>query len=176
MWWEGEGLWAEQFWKEKLQALGALESGREAYDWYAFHSDQWLKPNLRRLCQLIPDAPSEATEIDYAFFLDLGPHASITQGRVTGARASIEVEKAKIGRPLSPTERRQVIGQYFAEQVMRKWKKDRMGRNVVFYVDGIGKNDLTDEEIDAWQKRSGRRASDYGLSDNRKFYPDFLND
>ena len=169
-------LQRRQFWKEKLQALGALEAGRAAYDWYAFHSEGWLKPNLRRLYQLSPNAPSEATEIDYAFFLDLGAHASISQDRVTGAKASIVAEKAKIGRPLSPAERRRVIGQYFAEQVIRKWKKDRTGRNVVFYFEGVGKVNLTDEEIDAWQQRTGRRASDYGLSDNRKFYPDFLSD
>jgi hypothetical protein len=169
-------LQRRQFWKDKLQALGALEPGRKAYDWYAFQSDEWLKPSLRRLYQLTPNAPSEATEIDYAFYLDLGVHASITQRRITGAKAAIEAEKAKIGRPLSPAERRRVIGQYFAQQVMRKWKKDRMGRNVVFYVEGIGKDNLTDEEIDAWQQRTGRRTSDYGLSDNRKFYPDFLTD
>ena len=139
-----------------------------------FHSEGWLKPNLRRLYQLIPNAPSEATEIDYAIFLDLGAHASISQDRVMGAKAAIGAEKAKIGRPLLPAERRRAIGQYFSEQVMRKWKKDRMGRNVVFYFEGIGKDNLTDEEKDAWQQRTGRRASDYGLSDDRKFYPDFL--
>jgi hypothetical protein len=117
-----------QVWKEKLQALGTLEPGREAYDWYAFHSDEWLKPNLRRLYRLIPDALSEATEIDYAFFLDLGAHSSITQRRIADAKAAIEAERTKIGRPLSPAERRRVIGQYFAEQVIRKWRKDRMAQ------------------------------------------------
>ena len=66
---------------------------------------------------MIPNAPSEATKIDYAFFLDLGEHASISKERITGAKAAIEAEKTKIGRPLSPTERRRVIGQYFAGQV-----------------------------------------------------------
>ena len=84
--------------KQKLQELGVHESGRAAYDWYAFDSDEWLKPNLRRLYQLIPDAPSEATEIDYAFFLDLGTHASVSQARITGAMAAIEAENTKIGR------------------------------------------------------------------------------
>jgi hypothetical protein len=157
-----------------LQALGAHESGRAAYDWYAFDNNEWLKPNLRRLYQLIPDAPSDATEIDYAFFLDLGTHASISQDRISGAMAAIEAEKTKIGRRISPAERRRVIGRYFADQVMRTWKKDRMGRNVVFYIDGIGQENLTEAEADAWQKRTGRRASDYGLSDMRKFYPNFL--
>jgi hypothetical protein len=160
-----------QEFKQMLQALGALEPGRVAYDWHAFQSDEWLKPNLRRLYQLIPDASSEATEIDYAFFLDLGAHASISEGRITGAKEAIETEKTKIGRPLSPVERRRVIGQYFAGQVKRTWEKDRMGRNVVFYIDGIGKENLTEEETDAWRIRTGRRASDYGLSDIRKFYP-----
>jgi len=160
-----------QKFKQKLQALGALEPGRAAYEWYAFQSDEWLKPNLRRLYQLISGAPTEATEIDYVFFLDLGAHASISRGRITGAQAAIEAEKPRIGRPLSPAERRRVIGQYFAGQVKKTWKKDRMGRNVVFYIDEIGKENLTDEETDAWQRHTGRRASDYGLSDIRKFYP-----
>ena len=167
-------LQRRQFWKEKLQAIGAVEAGREAYEWYAFHSEKWLKPNLRSLYRLIPDAPSEATEIDYAFFLDLGAHASITQTRITGAKAAIEAEKAKIGRTLSSAERRRVVGQYFAEQVKRIWKEDRMGRNVVFYIDGIGMENLTDEEIDAWQQRTGRKASDFGLFDNRTYCPHFL--
>ena len=169
-------LQRRQLWKEKLQALGAIEAGRAAYDWHAFQSDEWLKPNLRRLYQLIADAPSDATEIDYAFFLDLGAHASISKRRIMGAKAAIEAEKAKFGRPLSSAERRRVIGQYFAGQVKRTWKKDRMGRNVVFYIDGIGQENLTETEIDAWKKRTGRRAADYGLSDSRKFYPDFLKD
>lgn len=165
-----------QAFKQKLQNLGAHESGRAAYDWYAFDSNEWLKPNLRKLYLLIPNAKSDSTEIDYAFFLDLGTHASIKQERIAGATSAIEIERTRIGRSLSPAERRRVTGQYFAGQVKRVWKKDRMGRNVVFYIDGIGKEDLTDEEKDAWQQRTGRKASDYGLSDNRKFYPDFLED
>lgn len=54
--------------EEDLRALGATEEGRKGYDWYAFGSGQWLKPNLRQLYRLIPRATAAATEVDYAFF------------------------------------------------------------------------------------------------------------
>jgi hypothetical protein len=42
---------------------------------------------------------------------------------------------------------------------------DRLGRNVVFYVDGLGEEALPPEERTAWSNRTGLRASDCGLTD-----------
>ena len=79
-----------------------------------------------------------------------------------------------LARSLTSAERRRVIGQVWAKKVNLRWRKDRMGRNVVFYIDRIRQDKLSEEEIDAWEKRTKRRASDFGISDSRKYYPDFL--
>jgi len=52
-------------------------------------------------------------------------------------------------------------------------KDDRLGRNVVYYVDGIGVNNLSQKEREVWRQRTGRKASNCGLSDDRKYNPDF---
>ncbi|WP_251964969.1 hypothetical protein [Salinibacter ruber] len=165
-----------QIWETGLQKLGSSVEGREAYDWYAFRSEKWLKPNLRLLYRLIPNAEQKATEVDYAFFLDIGLHALVNSTRIDKAKEAIEAKQEESAGSLTPSERRRMIGQVFAERVDAEWQKDRRGRNVTFYVDGIGKNNLTQEEVDAWEDRwpPRLRASHFGLSDHRKYYPEFL--
>lgn len=162
-----------QSWKKKLQNLGKTEECRKFYDLYAFQTNKWLRPNFRKLYKLIPDAASNSTEIDYAFFLDIGAHTSVSSDRIEGTISAIKSEEDKLGRSLQNFECRRVIGQFFAQQVNQRWKHDRMGRNVVFYVDGYG-DTLSTEELNAWTTRTGRKASSYGLSDERIYYPKFL--
>jgi hypothetical protein len=157
--------------KKKLQTLGTSADGRAAYDWYAFESDEWLKPNLRRLYSLIPNAKSKATEIDYAFFLDLGMHAGIGKKRINDSKNAIKTKEEELGRGLSPSERRRVISEVFVNAINQRWREDRIGRNVVFYIDGVKQENLTEIELNAWKNRTGRKASNYGLSDDRKYYP-----
>ena len=162
----------KRIWTNALQALGGLPEGRAAFDWYAFESGKWLTPGLRRLYSLVPfDA---ATETDYAFFLDLATHASVSSSRIRESAAALEAEFARLGRSLVPAERRRVIARVFANRVNQRWRNDRIGRNVVFYVDGIGEAALSDEESSAWLRRSRYRASNYGLSDDRVFDPKIL--
>lgn len=161
-------------WKEHFRALGAIQQVREAYDWYAFQSDQWLKPNFRRLYSLIPDAASTATEIDYAFFLDLAMHASITKDRIERCQKALTERADDLGRDLTPSERRQIIGQVFVEAVSQNWQNDRLARNIAYYIDGFGAQNLSREVVKVWQVRSDYKASDCGLSDKRLYYPDFL--
>ena len=161
-------------WKEKLQELGATDLGRTTYDWYAFDSDRWISPNLQRFYSLVDDAASNATEIDYAFFLDISMHASVSKSRIAAAKDAIAALGSELGRKLTPPERRRVIGQVWASKVKVRWRNDRIGRNVVFYIDGIGRSKLSEQEIMAWTKRSGRTAANFGLSDSRSYYPEFL--
>ena len=160
--------------KKKLQALGTTAEGRAAYDWFAFESNEWLKPNFKKFYILIPNAESTATEIDYAYFLDLGMHAGIKRERIDDCQNAIRAREEELGRSLTPSERRQVIGNVFVNAINQRWRKDRMGRNVVFYIDGIPQEDLSEEEVNAWNQRSGLRASNFGLSDNRNYFPNFL--
>jgi len=162
------------FWKEKFRGLGAIPEVREIYEEYAWKSNKWLKPNLKTLYAGFFANNSDhtkATEIDFAFFTDLSMHMSITTERVTKAATALTEKENRLGRPLSPAERRQVIGK---NMVPTGQQKDRMGRNVAFYVDGIGESNLSNEERMAWEARGKRKASNCGLSDSRTFFPSFL--
>lgn len=161
-------------WLEAFKTLGRTEQGRDAYDWYALESNRWLKPGLQRLYELIPEAKTKATEIDYAFFLDLALHASVARSRIHRAKHSLQAAREEAGQELTPAQRRRIIAEVFAEAVRRTF--DRRGRNVVFYIDSLKSDDLTEQERTAWRQRTGLRASSFGLSDSRSYYPDFLND
>lgn len=155
----------KRVWSQALESLGASPEGRAAYDWYAFESGRWFTAGLKRLKSLVTGRA--ITEIDHAFFLDLAVHASIKRSRIDEARTVIETETARRSRALTPAEMRQAIGGVFAARVNPKWRDDRLGRNVVFYVDGVGEAALSVRERTVWLRRSGYRASDYGLSDTR---------
>ncbi len=154
-------------WRQMFQALGAHKEVREAYDWYAFESPNWLKPPLRRLYGLLSQPP-KPTEVDFAFFVDVAMHMTISEARIDKARNAFAT--ASRGHALSSGERRRVISNALIPTHQRK---DRLGRNVVYYVDSVGINSLTQEEKQAWLARSKRRASQCGLSD-KEFLPDFL--
>jgi hypothetical protein len=153
-------------WIAIFKKLGADHRVRDAYDQYAFNSDKWLKPALRKLYKLLSDQSFRATEIDFAFFVDLAMHMSITEARIGKARAALLA--AKVDHPLSPAERRHLLSKIL---VPTNQQKDRMGRNVVYFIDGIGIGGLSAREKDAWAARSGRKASQCGLSDEREFWP-----
>jgi hypothetical protein len=159
-------------WLQAFRALGAESKVRDQYEAYAFATDEWLRPPIRRLYdRLIPDAPETATPVDYGFFLDLAMHMSITEKRLDTAEDAILVEEQQLGRQLHSAERRRVISH---NMIPAKQQKDRLGRNVVFFVDVVGEDGLTGEERSAWEERTGRRASDCGLTDETQFFPEFL--
>lgn len=157
-------------WKEKFKALGGLDKVRKAYDQYAV-SDQWLKPAMRQLYGLIPGGAEQGSEIDYAFFLDNAIHMAITSERIAICQKAIAERVKFLKRELSSAERRQIVS---LNLVPSAQKDDRLGRDVVYYVDGVDKNGISQHEYDVWLRRSGRKASACGLSDLRKFKPDFL--
>lgn len=155
-------------WKQVFAILGAQPEVRAAYEWYAFDSGLWLVPPMKQLYGLLPR--QEGTEIDYAYFLDLGVQlGDFDPGRIERARQAIAAAQEK--HRLTPAERRQIISRVLLPSVR---PQDRMGRNVCYFVDGLGKKRLSAAEWKAWEERSGLRASDCGLSDDRGFVPDFL--
>jgi hypothetical protein len=167
-----ENVARRQNWVQAFHTLGGEPAVREEYEAYAFATDEWLRPPIRRLYQeLIPAASQAATVVDYGFFLDLAMHLSITKKRVTTAHEAILSEELQLGRPLRSAERRRLISR---TMVPGTQKKDRLGRNVVFYVDDVGEEGLTSDERSAWEQRTGRRASDCGLTDEAQFFPEFL--
>ena len=156
-------------WKATFQSLGANEQIRRVYDWYALQSDRWLRPALQKMYDgFIPGARTQATEVDYAFFLDIAMHMSVSDERVASVKAELARARARAGRALAPAERRRVIA---LSLVPSRAQQDRLGRNVVYYVDGFGVDRLTPLEATAWLRRSALRASSCGLSDRRAYYP-----
>lgn len=149
-------------WKAGFSCLGAIPEVRSAYDEYAFHSENWLKPALKRVYQLIPSQMAGGTDIDYAFFVDIVMHMSVSNNLMEITAKALQERGSAIGRALTPAERRQVIGQTFVGKLSNQ-VEDRRGRNVLYYVDGVGDGGLTPTEVTAWRNRSSMRASDFGL-------------
>jgi hypothetical protein len=163
-------------WKGGFACLGGKAPVRQAYWDFAFDDDTWLGPALRRLYTVIPDAQTKATAVDFALFVDLAMHVSFCREggtsncamRIPKIRAAIAAKEQVLGRTLMPAERRQVIGQTVVATLGNQ-VEDRRGRNVVFYVDGLSAEEISDQEHTAWINRSGVRASDVGLSDSPSF-------
>jgi hypothetical protein len=109
----------------------------------------------------VQDTP---TAVDFAFFVDPAMHMSITPARIAAARTALASHASAGGAALSPAERRQVIGQALVGTLSNQ-VEDRRGRNVVYYVDGVGEAQLSPAERQAWTHRSGLKASDFGLTD-----------
>jgi hypothetical protein len=151
-------------WEAGFKCFGAKSEVQAAYQGFAFESGEWLSPGTHRLYTLVPSG--EATQIDYAFFIDLTIHMSITQARIEAARSALEAAQADGDASMSPAQRRRIIGQTLVGALSNQIE-DRRGRNVVFYADGITLDALTDAEITAWKRRSGLWASDFGLVDDR---------
>ena len=148
-------------WSDGFECLGTKPQVRAAYDAFALDTDQWLRPAVRRLEGLV--GPDPVTGVDYAFFVDLAMHMSISPQRI-GAVRRVLADRGQQGGGLSASERRQIIGQTLVS-LLGNQVEDRRGRNVVFYIDGLGDDGLSPQEIAAWQHRSAFRASDVGLSD-----------
>jgi hypothetical protein len=159
-------------WVASFKQLGPSAMVREEYEAFALGGNDWLRPTLRRVYQrLRPDAASKATAVDYAFFLDLAMHMSLGEARLAAGAEAIAERERQIGRELRPAERRQIISRTVRPSMQQQ---DRLGRNVVYYVDGVGEAGLSDDERSAWRARTGRRASDCGLSDDERFIPSLL--
>ena len=148
-------------WKNGFACLADDRDVRRAYDAYAFETDRWFRPAVRRLYTLV----ATPTATDFAFFVDLAMHMDITRARTAAAKAAVERRTTELGRPLSSPERRREIGQALVEALSNQ-VEDRRGRNVVYYVDGLGEEALSPAERDAWKRRSGLKASDFGLTDD----------
>lgn len=160
-------------WTEALKRLGEDKRGRDAFLWYALKSSKWLRPALKIVYELFPR--ESATEIDYAFVLDLVTQTGSYRRKTDASKTALAEAEATKGSPLTPAERRQVVGKTFVSLLAQpQFMKDRTGRNVVFYIEGLSPEKLSEEEKEAWRWRSRYRASDYGLSDERLHYPDGL--
>lgn len=151
-------------WKSAFKCLGASEFVRKAYDRAAFGTGStWVLNQTKQLYALIPDARKVATEIDFAFLVDIAMHAGVRRDRVVRIRAVLQQEEQRLGRALTAPERRRTIGNEFVRLISNDHQRTtRLGRNVTFYVDSLP---LSEDERAAWSGYKGLKASQLGLTD-----------
>jgi len=105
----------------------------------------------------------QVTELDHAWFVDRSAHMGISKTKLTTAMTAL---KASAGEkwPLPAADIRRYISQ---NVIPSNRQKDRLGRDVAYYISGVGKVRLSTAENEAWVARGRRNAVDIGLSDDR---------
>ncbi len=154
-------------WIAGFACLGATTEVRRAYEDLAWRG-AWFSPAVLRLARSLHDERGiEPTEIDFAFFVDMAMHASMPARRVARLVEAVEAETDRLGREPTPAERRRAVGRKLVELLgNRAQQNHRTGRNVVYYVDGIGEAQLDPHERQHWLWfTAGLKASDLGLRD-----------
>jgi hypothetical protein len=150
-------------WTRAFAELGGNPSVRTAYDAH-YDSDRSDGSKMARFAATYAELGLAPTEVDYAFFLDRATHSSGLRVDAAAAAAAIRSWLAQRGWTLAPANvRRAISGRY----PTRNQTADRLGRDVAFFVDAVGVDNLTATERSAWRKRGPLRASDVGLSDAR---------
>lgn len=114
------------------------------------------------------------TEIDHAFFTDRAAHMGMGRATRQKIRDALTELKQSSGEdwPVSAAE----VRRHIAKRVLpgnAKIKKDRLGRDAAFFVEGIGKANLSELETTAWADRGRRNVIHIGMSDVRTM-PDFV--
>ncbi len=155
-------------WTAGLQCIGTTFEGQDAFLNYALESKFWIGNGIRKLYNLIPDAKSHGTEIDYAFLMDIAIQLVIDDRKLTLAKKAIQPLFASNPHPPRWMIRK-AIGDAMIRSISRS-KSDRMGRNVIYYREAAG-NKLSAQELKAWQMRSPFYAENFGLSDEKLYYP-----
>ncbi|PIO97262.1 hypothetical protein CJ014_20830 [Pleomorphomonas carboxyditropha] len=174
-----------RIWKEGFVKLGDDRAVRSAYD------DLMGASGTAGIPEAIADFYRsywahcwQPTEVDYAFFLDRAVQMDVRQAKTDAALNAVAEIQRRLERSLSAAERRRAIAANF-QGGNTQMIGDRLARDVAFYIDGIGENELTDQklielkvnqseiptqlkgELSGWRRRTGQKASDFGFSDAR---------
>jgi len=149
-------------WTRAFQTLGKSELVRSMYDLHYLSrmSDGAKMATFYRLYDKLGIRP---TEVDYAFFLDRATHSSAPSDLDSAAR-KIQgwLEEKRVTR--TPGNVRRAIAARFPTASQTK---DRLGRDVAFFIDAVSEAELTQEERQAWRDRGQLSAANVGLSDER---------
>jgi hypothetical protein len=113
--------------------------------------------------QLYEKLGVKPTEVDYGFFLDRSTHTSVPRD-VPSVEKRVREVLAKNSWALSSLNVRRAFSRAFPTASQTQ---DRLGRDVAYFVDGVGVDSLSNEENLAWIKRNPLKASNVGLSDLR---------
>lgn len=153
------GIWAEparrEAWRAGFRRFGAAAAVRQAYG-ELYRSTSFDGGKIAAFHKAYEDRGLTVTEIDFAFFVDRAAHTSVAYDAVFAA----------LQPGLTNAEARRRIAQQLRPGNPDQ-KRDRLGRDVAYYVDAFPAAGLTPDERSAWDDRGRRRASDVGLSDER---------
>lgn len=155
-------------WRDGFAALGTRSDMRAIYQ-DLYRSASYDGGKIARFHEVWtrPEFGLAVTELDHAFFIDRAAHMSISQSALAEALTAL---KQTTGQAWPPAPA--VVRQHIALSVRpTNQKKDRLGRDVAFYVAGVGPTGLNPEEAEAWRARGRRNAVDVGLSDERLIQP-----
>jgi hypothetical protein len=150
-------------WTRAFQKFGQSAFVRSMYDLHYLSrvSDGSKMQTFYRLYDKLGIRP---TEVDYAFFLDRSTHSS-PPSNVDSAASKIQgwLEEKHVAR--TPSNVRRAIAARFPTLSQTK---DRLGRDVAFFIDAVSDAGLTQGERQAWKNRGQLSAANAGLSDERE--------
>lgn len=112
---------------------------------------------------LKPVIGRDPTEIDLAYFIDMATHGMAPPGNVSDLSARMVKFASRTRNVPSPGELRRQLAAWLPSQ--HKYN-DRIARDAIFLIDDP-EITLSDTHRRIWQQRSGLKASDFGLSDQR---------
>lgn len=138
-------------WLQGFSRFGLDSHVRGVYD-AVYGSAEFDGGKIERYYRLYAELGLIPSEVDYGFFVDRATHMG-------GLTDSVIAKAKKEAVGLTNAEFRRWLALNFRPARQRS---DRLGRDVVFYVDDLGP-DLAQEERTAWVSRSATRASEYGL-------------
>ena len=150
-------------WTRAFQKFGQSAFVRSMYDLhYLSHASDGAK--MQTFYRLYEKLGMRPTEVDYAFFLDRATHSS-PPSNLDSAASKIQgwLEEKHVTR--TPNNVRRAIAAKFPTASQTK---DRLGRDVAFFIDVVGETGLTHEERQAWMNRGQLSVANAGLSDERE--------
>jgi hypothetical protein len=162
------GVWMspkrQSAWVDGFKALGAAAELPELYrDVYRSASFDGGKIATFHRVWTSEEFGLPVSELDHAFFIDRSAHMSISERKLKDALRSLK-SASRSAWPPAPA----AIRQYVALDVRPpNQRTDQLGRDIAFYVEGVGQSALSADETAAWANRGRRNAVDLGLSDTR---------
>ncbi len=162
--------WANPARRQDLRArfarYGALHEVQEAYRmvYEAANADGGKVQRFFKIYKALkPVIKRDPTEIDVAFFIDRATHGGAPPGDLTPLIEKMHYFVTRTKQVPSPGQMRKQLAAWLPSA--HKYN-DRLARDAIFLIDDPAVN-LSDAHRRIWQKRSGLRASSFGLSDNR---------
>jgi hypothetical protein len=151
-------------WVDGFKALGTVAELPELYrDVYRSASFDGGKIATFHRVWTSEEFGLPVSELDHAFFIDRSAHMSISERKLKDALRTLKSASGSAWPPAPAA-----IRQYVALNVRPpNQRTDRLGRDIAFYVEGVGQPALSADETTAWANRGRRNAVDLGLSDTR---------